>query len=338
MTMSRFLELTDEQRKAVCTTTGDSLKLYEVAIEKDFWVCWILKKLFTLSEWGPLLTFKGGTSLSKGWGLIERFSEDIDIVIYRGHLGFGGENAPENAPSGKQKKKRSKALTKACKECVSEKIAPSLEHAIREEIPTTFNWELKLDPDDPATQTLLFHYPSVYGAEAFYLRRAVKIEMGARSDVDPAESIMISPYINEAYPDLFTESFEVKAVSPERTFWEKTMLLHEENCREQKARRFLARHYYDIYCLIQAGIAEKAASDMDLFQRILEHRMFYFKHNWMDYSTIAPGTIQMLPLSEQMRDWESDYKDMVKEMFYGDAPAFDEILKTIKEFQDQFND
>ncbi|BHH85825.1 nucleotidyl transferase AbiEii/AbiGii toxin family protein [Desulforhopalus sp. 52FAK] len=337
MTMLKFLELTDEQRKAVCTATGDSLSLHEVAVEKDFWVCWILKKLFTIPEWGAHLTFKGGTSLSKGWGLIERFSEDIDIVIYRGHLGFGGEDAPENAPSGKQKKKRSKALTKACQECVSEKIAPALSHAIGQEIPATFNWELKLDPDDSDAQTLLFDYPSVYGEESLYLRRAVKIEMGARSDVDPAESIMISPYINKSYPDLFTDSFEVRAVAPERTFWEKTMLLHEENCREQKARRFLARHYYDIYCLMQAGIAEKAARDLDLFQRILEHRMFYFKHNWMDYGTIAPGTLRILPLQEHMADWESDYRDMVKEMFYGTAPSFDEIIVAIKDFQDRFN-
>lgn len=103
----------------MCTTTDDLLKLYEVAVEKDFWVCWILEKFFTLPKWGGILTFKGGTSLSKGWGLIERFLEDIDIVIYRGHLGFGGEDAPENAPSGKQEKKRMKTLAKACKECVS---------------------------------------------------------------------------------------------------------------------------------------------------------------------------------------------------------------------------
>lgn len=337
MSMIKFLELTDEQRQAVCTTTDDLLKLYEVAVEKDFWVCWILEKLFTLPKWGGILTFKGGTSLSKGWGLIERFSEDIDIVIYRGHLGFGGEDAPENAPSGKQEKKRMKALAKACKECVSEDIFPALCQAIEKEIPADFNWELRLDPDDREAQTLLFHYPSVYGEASFYLRRAVKIELGARSDVDPSESIMISPYINKAYPDLFTESFEVKAVAPERTFWEKTMLLHEENHREKKARRFLARHYYDIFCLMKAGIADRAAKDMDLFQRILDHRKFYFKHNWMDYSTIAPGTLRILPKEENMSDWESDYEDMVKEMFYGDAPAFDEILKTIKEFQDQFN-
>lgn len=337
MTMSTFFTMTEKQRQTVCTETGDRLKLYEVAVEKDFWVCWILKKLFTLPEWGSRLTFKGGTSLSKGWGLIERFSEDIDIVIYRGDLGFSGENAPESAPSRKQKSKRLKALKKACQSCVAEKITPALYDAIEQEISPNYGWKLGPDPDDTEEQTILFNYPSVYGNQATYLRHAVKIELGARSDVDPAESIVISPYINEGYPELFAESFEVRAVSPKRTFWEKAMLLHEESYRGGKNKRFLARHYYDLYCLMQAGIADEAIRDMDLFQRILEHRMFFFKHNWMNYETIAPGTLRLLPLAEYMSDWQSDYDDMVKEMFYGDAPTFEQIIDTTQEFQDRFN-
>jgi len=337
LTMNRFFTLNDEQRQAVCTETGDKLKLYEVAVEKDFWVCWILNKLFSLQEWGPRLTFKGGTSLSKGWGLINRFSEDIDMVIFRGYLDFAGEAAPEKAPSKKQEYKRLKALKKACQKCVKEDIAPALKEAIEQEIPGHFGWHLLLDPDDNDDQTLLFEYPSVYGDQVMYLRRAVKIEMGARSDVDPSESIMISPYINEGFPELFTESFEVRAVSPKRTFWEKAMLLHEESYRAGKSKRFLARHYYDLYCLIQAGIAEEAAKDMKLFKRVLDHRKFFFKHKWVDYKTIAPGTIRLVPLSEHMEDWRSDYNDMVKEMFYGDAPTFEQVIDAAQQFQENFN-
>ncbi len=105
--MKTFIDMTEERRNLVCTQTGAQLNLSEVAVEKDFWVCWTLDKLFRLPTWGEQLTFKGGTSLSKGWKLIERFSEDIDIVINRGVFGFDGDNAPEEAPSKKQTKSAS---------------------------------------------------------------------------------------------------------------------------------------------------------------------------------------------------------------------------------------
>ena len=78
-----------------CIETGVKLNLSEIAVEKDFWICWMLGKLFNMTEWGNHLTFKGGTSLSKCWNLIERFSEDMDIVISRDVLGFGGK-MPQN--------------------------------------------------------------------------------------------------------------------------------------------------------------------------------------------------------------------------------------------------
>jgi hypothetical protein len=120
----------DYRRKQVFTQTGAQLNLSEMAVEKDFWVCWVLDKLFRLPTWGEQLTFKGGTSLSKGWKLIERFSEDIDIVINRGALGFSHDNAPETPPSRKQKDKRLKELHKACEKCIKENVGPMVREAI----------------------------------------------------------------------------------------------------------------------------------------------------------------------------------------------------------------
>jgi hypothetical protein len=205
----------EDRRRLVCTQAGAQLNLFDVAVEKDFWVCWTLQKLYALSEWGKYLTFKGGTSLSKGWKLIERFSEDIDIVINRGALGFEGDNAPDKAPSKKQTRNRLKALKESCQQCVRENILPGIGQAMASELPASLEWTLELDPDDPDAQTLLFIYPTAFPEQAAYLRRAVKIEMGARSDTDPAESIGIQSYIGDVFPGLFAEpEFSVRTVMP----------------------------------------------------------------------------------------------------------------------------
>lgn len=339
--MKEFLEMSDDRRRLVCTQTGAQLNLAEVAIEKDFWVCWTLQKLFLLPEWGDHLIFKGGTSLSKGWKLIERFSEDIDIVINRGALGFDGDNAPENAPSNNQKKKRLDALKVACQDCVGNFIHPALKDALESELPQRLEWTLELDSDDPDGQTLLFVYPTAFPESAAYLRRAVKIEMGARSDTDPSELIEIKPYISEAFPDLLSEPMVgVRAVMPIRTFWEKAMLLHEETFRppEKKRRKVgMSRHYYDIYRLIRAGIADDAANNLELFKSIAAHRETFFRYAWVDYDTLEPGQLRLLPTNEQLPDWQADYVNMQQEMFFGEVPSFEEILTLVADFQNRFN-
>lgn len=338
--MKEFIEMSEERRNLVCTQAGAQLNMAEVAVEKDFWVCWTLDKLFRLPKWGKHLTFKGGTSLSKGWKLIERFSEDIDIVINRGVIGFDGDNAPEAAPSRKQRDKRLKRLRLACQKCVRDEIQPALLAAIAADMPDTIKWELVADPADPDQQTLLFNYPTAFPAGAAYLRRAVKIEMGARSDTDPSETIVVNPYISEVFPDLFsTATVEVRAVMPKRTFWEKAMLLHEETFRPSDKRRkeYMARHYYDLYRLIEAGVADEAAADLDLFSSVAGHRVVFFRQNWVDYSTLVPGQLRLVPTEEQMPDWRSDYANMQQEMFYGEAPSFDIIIDKVCGFQDRFN-
>ena len=336
--MKEFIEMAEERRSLVCTQTGAQLNLADVAVEKDFWVCWTLDKLFRLPEWGNHLTFKGGTSLSKCWKLIERFSEDIDMVINRGALGFGGDNAPEKAPSKKQARKLLDGLRHATKTCVLETIRPALHDAITADLPAVLTWELAEDPDDPDGQTLLFHYPTAFSEGAAYLRRTVKIEMGARSDIEPTE---ISTYISQAFPDLLSSpNIAVRAVRPKRTFWEKAMLLHEENFRPSDKRRhgkYMARHYYDLYRLIQAGVADEAAMDTELFSRVVSHRQVFFRQNWVDYTTMVPGQLRLIPDEQQMPYWRSDYERMQPEMFFGQAPEFGVIMETVRSFQDRFN-
>lgn len=338
--MKAFREMPEDRRRLICEQTAARTGLFEASVEKDFWVCWILEKLFTLSEWGEAITFKGGTSLSKGWKLIERFSEDVDIVIDRAALGFGGSDSPEKAPSQKQTRKRLDALREAAQKAIAESISPALEQAIRAELPDG-DWQLIEDEDDPDGQTLLFAYPTAFPDHPEYLRQVVKIEMGARSDTDPSEQVEISPIIAETFPELMPGSaFPVRCVDPVRTFWEKAMLLHEETYRppdRRKQKTGLARHYYDLYRLIQGGYGEKAAQDLSLFERIAAHRRVYFRYGWLDYATLSPGRLRIVPLEDQMAAWRQDYRNMQSEMFYGEVPAFEEIIETVREFQDSFN-
>ncbi len=340
--MKEFIAMSEERRRLVCTQAGAQLNLPEISVEKDFWVCWTLRKLFELPEWGEHLTFKGGTSLSKCWNLIERFSEDIDIVVERNPLGFSGENAVEQAPSKKQTGKRLKALKAACRQCISENIHPALTDVISSGLRETLEWTLEPDPDEPNGQALLFSYPTAFPErQAAYLRRAVKIEMGARSDTDPAETIEIRPYISDVFPDLLLEpGTVVRAVMPTRTFWEKAMLLHEEIFRPEtnkKRRKGMARHYYDLYRLILAGIGEQSTRDLDLFHRVAEHRRVFFHYTWFDYSTLDIGQIRLMPAEADRPAWKADYESMQQEMFYGDVPTFEKILMVVGDFQTRLN-
>jgi hypothetical protein len=333
-----FPTLSLNRRRELCLAAGATLGLDAASIEKDFWVCWTLRELFDLPESGPHLTFKGGTSLSKCWKIIERFSEDIDVVIDREFLGFGGKQAPERAPSSKKRNAGIDALKAASRDHVRNVLSPALQHSIQAHLPQGLQWRVTDDDDDPDAQTLLFEYPAAFPAGP-YMRTAVKIELGARSDTDPSAIPEIQPYLAEALPgELGPSTFNVRTVAPERTFWEKTMLLHEETFREAagpKAR--LARHYYDLWCLIRAGTVEKALADPTLFSRIVAHRIVYFRKNKEITESLKPGSLRLLPAPNQRAAWAQDYQAMRDTMFFGDAPEFDEILRAVGEFQQRFN-
>lgn len=337
--MDEFIKMPIDRRRRFCDEAQAKLGLRAASIEKDFWVCWTLRELFSLPGFGPNLTFKGGTSLSKAWKLIERFSEDIDVVIDRGFLGFGGDKSPEAAGSNKQREKRLEALKFACQQRIRESLKPELFGRFQSILSKGSPWNLLDDGDDPDGQTLLFHYPSAYG-DAAYIRPVVKIELGARSDTEPCGLPQIQPYLKEAFPDLFgAASFAIRTVEPERTFWEKAMLLHEETFRTTsggpKAR--LARHYYDLWCLITKGVSDRAVAERDLFARIAAHRAVFFRRSKEAQASLRPGALRIIPLPEQLPAWKQDYQTMREDMFFGEVPTFDQILRVVGEFEKRFN-
>lgn len=336
--MKGFLDLSMARRREVCEEAQARLRLRAASVEKDFWVCWTLRELFSLPDVGPRLTFKGGTSLSKSWKLIERFSEDIDVVIDRDFLGYGGNASPEAAPSQKKRRHALDQLRVSCQAHIRDALAPALKARIAQALGAE-GWQLESDPADADGQTLLFRYPAAFDGGG-YVAPVVKIEMGARSDIDPAEAPEIEPYLAQAFPDLLGPSrFAVRTLAARRTFWEKAMLLHEETYRpaEKRRGRFLSRHYYDLWCMIRQGVSEQALADTGLFERIAAHREVFFRYNWMDYDTLRPGSLRLMPARDQFPAWQRDYDAMREAMFFGKTVEFVDILMVIEEFQNKVN-
>jgi hypothetical protein len=338
--MNAFLTLPTARRRLAFQQVDEAMGLQAVSVEKDFWVCWTLRELFTLPGIGTHLTFKGGTSLSKAWKLIERFSEDIDLVVDKDILGFGGEAAPDRAPSNKQRKARLEKLMDACRGWVQGTLQPALAARIAAALGAD-GWTLEVDPEMLDGQCLLFHYPSVFppGA-AGYVRPVVKIELGARSDDWPGEAKAIQPYVVERFPALDPDAaFNVRVLAAERTFWEKACLLHEETFRptDKPRKPRMARHYYDLWCLLRAGVGDRALADTDLFQRVAEHRELFFRYAWVDYDTHRPGSFRLSPPAGQLAEWREDYRQMLGAMFFGATPGFEDMMTAVTAFEKTFN-
>jgi hypothetical protein len=272
--------------------------------------------------------------LSKAWKLIDRFSEDIDLVIERDYLGFGGASLSRN---------RVNKLKDACSARIDGEIRPTLQRRIDESFPVGLQGAVTLaGPEvDPDRLTLLFAYPTVLPVvEAGYIKREVKLEFGARSETEPAERPVITPFLAEQFPGLFSApELVVKTIAARRTFWEKAMLLHEEAFRPagRPLKRRLSRHYYDLSCLIQKGTAAKAVEDEGLFDRIARHRKAFFRQTWVDYKTLKRGTLRLRPPKERLVEWRQDYQAMRDDMFFAEPPEFEAILGAVGQFENDFN-
>jgi hypothetical protein len=216
-------------RADLFAAAASSRGIMPAIMEKDFWVCWVLRRIFTLENPPASLIFKGGTSLSKVYNAIERFSEDVDLSLNRSDLGFGGDDDPMAATSGKKRQRAIDALKAKCSEVVGGTILDFLKEKCGEALEGGREpWELAVAEDDHLT--LLFHYPRKKEAptETAYVRPMVRLEFGARSENWPAQDATITPYVAEEFPDQVAKpECEVRVLAGARTFWEKATILHK---------------------------------------------------------------------------------------------------------------
>lgn len=334
--MDEFAKGKPAERQPYFEETAARLNSTTTAVEKDFWICWTLKHLFTL-EAIPQLRFKGGTSLSKAFSLIDRFSEDIDISIDRAALGFSGERDLANPQlSGTKRKALDQELRAAITGEVNSKILPKLRDRFRP-ILGKHGWELAPTKDQNEEMTLLFHYPNAFEYSK-YLRPQIKIGFG-RGDQQPSEKSAVTPFVAEVFPDVFREkSASTIVLGAERTFWEKVTLLHAENYRPDpsKLKPRMARHWSDVALMGTAVRFKDEKLSLDLLSQVIRFKQVYFAANWAHCETAIPGTLRIVPNKALQEILRKDYQQM-QEMFPTKPLSFDGILAKLQALENRIN-
>lgn len=320
-------DLTLQERKDIFTFVGASKKIRAEAVEKDWWIVQVIRALFS-SQYKDNISFKGGTSLSKGWGLIERFSEDIDIAINRRFLGLSGELSRTQI---------SDKLRRASCSFVRTNLKSEVEKGLIDSgIPKTmFDINVEVTPvstTDP--EKIYVNYNSVFeNAIDKYVKPIVIIEAGARSIFEPSEVCNIRSFVSEILPPnskISDEGIDVKTVPAQRTFLEKVFLLHEEFHKEGLIRvERMSRHLYDLEKMMDTAV-EQAIYDRNLYLSIVEHRRKFIGLKGFDYNTLLPQTIDIIPPENARKQWKEDYKSMQESMLFGKTLPFDELLNRIK--------
>jgi hypothetical protein len=336
-----FLGLPSVERDAYFGQAALERGIQPPIMEKDFWVSWLLGVLFSHTELGEHLVFKGGTALSKVAHAIERFSEDIDLSLSPALLGID-EAEVEAAVSRAQRDRWMERLEAECTRVVNSYVQPILETAIRTALgppPDRHSWLESLTDEISHSPVLLFHYPSVVAAGFAYLSRAVKLEFGSLTDQRPTGHHPVVPWIAEVLPAVFVDwHCDVVALEVERTFWEKATILHAEAHRKADTPmppRY-SRHYADLAALARGPVATRALAMTSLRERVVAWKSRFFARGWARYDLAAPGTFRLLPPESRYGELRVDYVRM-RDMYLAEPPSYDDVIQTLTKLEQEIN-
>ena len=324
--MNSVAALSEDQRRELFAGTAAKKSMTPAIAEKDFWVCWALLRLFEHPQLSGKLLFKGGTSLSKVFNLIERFSEDIDLVLDWRLL---TKDDPKEKRSRKQQGIFNENLRAQAQEYVQASVMPWVKEAVGD--------VCNVNIDDEDKRVIHIRYPGVF--EDQYLRADIRLEIGPFSDWIPHAEYFIVPYAAEAFPAVFASArCRVVAIKAERTFWEKAVILHKESFRaeDHPAPVRYSRHYYDMAMMIRSKVKDAAIKDLELLEHVVSFNEQFFPRAWAHYELAKPGSMRLLPPEHFERALRSDYASM-KNMVFGNYPSFDEILAAIKALETHLN-
>lgn len=329
--MNRIAKLDCREREELFLATAHDIKLPEAMVEKDFWVCWTLDYLFHQCSCAKHMAFKGGTSLSKCFGLIERFSEDIDLILDWQVLGYAVLE-----PWAKRSKTSQDKLNKEMDNRTCNFLRDVFLPALKDDFAQLLSEPFKLFINEDELQTLCFAYPRIYDDSVIV--SVVRMEIGALAAWTPTQTATITSYAAERYPQAFkTTSTSVLTVMAERTFWEKVTILHKEAFRTNgKFPSRYSRHYYDLYCIDKSPVKVQAYTDLKLLERVVSFKSRFYPANAARYDLAHPGSMRLMPPEDCVPILTEDYEHM-KNMIFGETPSFEEIMDTIRRMEAEIN-
>lgn len=339
-----FLEIikaAPEDRADLFVTTAQRLGVPLINIEKDFWVCWTLNVLYhRLPNGGPRLLFKGGTSLSKAYGLINRFSEDIDVTVFRDDLGHNQTPEELATLSNKKRKAALEAIAEDCQAFITGDLFEKVSQILAED--TDGLGRVEIDETDASGQTLLVWYPRADNSETGYVQAAIKIESGAKSALDPNHPKTIMPYVADDLPALELAVPDVTTIYAERTFWDKIVIAHglrnwyERRGELRQEGQRISRHYYDLHSLMSSDIGQNAAQDHELGRDCIQHAKTFFNRPDFNLDNAVPGSFVLSPVDNMIDRLMMDYAN-TEAMIFGDAPSYADILSSISQLEKILN-
>ena len=331
--MYEIAKLPGEEREILFKNTAAKIGMNAAIIEKDFWVCLTLDYLFHKCQWKKAFAFKGGTSLSKVYSLIDRFSEDIDLILDWRTVGYG-YSEPWEHRSNTQQQRFIDESSKRVATFLKDEFLPVFiaDMAVCIERPVS----VYIDDNDPGT--VKFEYPRAF--EDSSILQEIRLEIGALAAWTPTQMAEIHPYSANYYPGVFHQaSTQVLTTTAERTFWEKATILHQEAHRPETSRipKRYSRHYYDLYCMAHKGVLENALAQKDLLTQVAEFKRTFYPRKWAQYEYARIGTLKLVPATHSLDRLHSDYT-MMQSMIYGNYPDFDEMMQFIKKLETRINE
>ena len=337
---SRFLAMSAQDRTLAFDNAALTLHLNAVIVEKDFWVSWLLGLLFAQPELAPFLVFKGGTSLSKVFGVIDRFSEDIDLCLVPEFVGADAQGF-DTLTSRVKRDAAVLEMQRLCADKVQQVVLPLLEGAIINALgaaPTGkwLHYELDVDAKSPI---LYFRYPTSQNHGFDYVRREVKLELGTLTDQQPTGRYPIAPLIASVFAPLFSDwKCEVVALELQRTFWEKATILHAEYHRppDSPTPDRYARHYFDMVRLLAHADAAQFLADKAQCERVVDWKSRVFARGWARYELACHGTFRLVPPASRQVDLARDYATM-RPMFMTEPPGFEALLMVLANAEKAIN-
>ena len=336
----QFLSLTPDRSALAFEQAATALGIQAVILEKDFWVSWLLGLLFAQPELAPFLVFKGGTSLSKVFGLIDRFSEDIDLCLVPEFVGADATGF-DTLTSRVKRDAAVLEMQRLCADKVRQVVLPLLEGAIIDALGAApagkwLHYELDVDAKSPI---LYFRYPTSQGHGIDYVRREVKLEMGTLTDQQPTGRYPIAPMVASVFVPLFSDwQCEVVALELQRTFWEKATILHAEYHRPHASPtpdRY-ARHYFDMVRLLAHADAAQFLADKAQCERVVDWKSRVFARGWARYDLACHGSFRLVPPRARQADLARDYATM-RPMFMTEPPSFDVLLRELGNAENAIN-